>query len=148
MGLDSFALSDVQSMLLSISNDHLVYTAIPIMFCMAEIHLIFEHFFSIAWFSVKLLISLLIYVQIRDNISKFLGPDPYSVESSIFGVPPGTLQLSASIGFHLVKARILSTIFETGWCPTCFVKEESVPVEKEGFVSSLWVDWMSNIIEI
>jgi len=156
MGTESFALSQVQSMLLSISNDHLVYTAVPILLCITGIHLIFRHFFSIAWFSVKLLISLLIYVQIRDYISKFIGPDIFSVESSVFGVPSGTLQLTASIGLQLVKARMISTILTV--CPTCFtevkkyptppVKEESVPTEEESISSSSWVDWMYDFMDV
>jgi len=153
MGTESFALSQVQSMLLSISNDHLVYTAVPILLCITGIHLIFRHFFSIAWFSVKLFISLLIYVHIRDCFYTFIGPDIFSIESSVFGVPSGTLQLTTSIGLQLVKARMISTILTV--CPTCFtevkknpVKEEEIPIPEESISSSSWVDWMYDFMDV
>jgi hypothetical protein len=157
MGTESFALSQVQSMLLSISNDHLVYTAVPILLCITGIHLIFRHFFSIAWFSVKLLISLLIYVHIRDCFYTFIGPDIFSIESSVFGVPSGTLQLTTSIGLQLVKARMMSTLLTV--CPTCFnevkkyptpppVKEEESPIPEESISSSSWVEWMYDFMDV
>jgi hypothetical protein len=86
---------------------------------------------------------------------KFIGPDLFSVESSVFGVPSGTLQLTTSIGLQLVKARMISTILTM--CPTCFievkkyltppVKEES-PIEGESISSSSWVDWMYDFMDV
>jgi len=107
----------IQSMLFSITQDNWVYAAVPIVMCGMMVHLLFRHFFSIAWFSFKIFISLLVYVQFRDVVASFIGQDPLSIEQSVFGIPPGTIELTKLIGIHLVKTRILANLAVV--CPSC-----------------------------
>jgi hypothetical protein len=44
-----------------------------------------------------------VYVQIRDVVASFVGQDPSSIASSVFGIPSGTLELTRSLAMELVK---------------------------------------------
>lgn len=151
----SFLLPQLQSMIQSISNDQIVYAAVPMIICLAGIHLIFRNFFTITWFSFKKILSLLVYVQIRDVISSYIGQNTASFEYTTFGVPSGTIEMTASIGMELVKARVISTIL--GICPTCFIglnahQEPEVPVEppqeEDTNVTISWVEWVHDLISM
>ena len=151
-GLNAFLLPQVQSMILSISNDQIVFAAVPIIICLAGIHLIFRNFFTITWFSFKKNLSLLVYVQIRDLVSSYIGSNIESFEYKTFGIPPGTIEMTASLGMQIVKSHVLSTI--SSICPTCFVgynahQEPEVPVEplqEDPTVTFSWVEWISDLI--
>ena len=145
--------TQIESMLLSISNDSWLYASIPIMVCVIIVHFICRHFISIVWLSVKIFISLLVYVQIRDVVASFVGQDPLSIESSVFGIPSGTLELTRSLAMGLVKSRIYSTVLAS--CPACLPKpvppveepypvqeDESLPLQEDDKTTELsWVDW-------
>jgi hypothetical protein len=145
--------TQIESMLSSISNDYWLYASIPITVCVIMVHFICRHFFSIAWLSVKIFISLLVYVQIRDVVASFVGQDPLSIESSVFGIPSGTLELTRSLAMGLVKSRIYSTVLAS--CPACLPKpvppvqepypvqeDESPPLQEDDKTTELsWVDW-------
>ena len=155
----SFLLPHVHSMLLSIPNDQIIYAAVPIMVCLAGIHLIFRFFFAITWFSFKIFLALLVYVQIRDVVSSYIGQNISSFQYITFGVPPGTFELTASIGMQVIKARVISTMLTI--CPTCFVglhaqHEPVVPVvpvvpvnplqEEEDTSMFSWIDWVRDLM--
>ena len=151
----SFLLPQIQSMILSIPHDQMVYAIVPIIICLAGIHLIFRNFFTITWFSFKIFLSLLVYVQIRDVISSYIGQNTASFEYTTFGVPPGTIEMTASIGMELIKARVISTILSI--CPTCFIglnahQEPEVPVEppqkEDTNVTFSWVEWVHDLISM
>ena len=145
--------TQIESMLLSISNDYWLYASIPIMVCVIIVHFICRHFISIVWLSVKIFISLLVYVQIRDVVASFVGQDPLSIESSVFGIPSGTLELTRSVAMGLVKSRIYSIVLAS--CPACLPKpvppveepypvqeDESLPLQEDDKTTELsWVDW-------
>ena len=167
----------IQSMLSSISIDYWGYAVVPIVVCVVSVHLIFWHFFQIIWFSFKFLLSLLLYVQVRDVVSSCVGTDLLSLDSSFFGLPSGTIQTSKSIGIHLVKTRVIANLVAV--CPTCFLTPAPDPIPEritdpipspmddttlknwwyrfEGrgesihesqVSSSSWVDMMRNVINI
>ena len=149
----SFLLPQIQSMLLSVSNDQMAIAIIPIIICLAGIHLIFRNFFTITWFSFKIFLSLLVYVQIRDVVSSYVGSNIASFEYKTFGIPPGTIDMTKKLAMQVVKSQILSTI--SSICPTCFVEftanqEPEVPVEplqeEDPTVTFSWVEWISDLI--
>ena len=148
----SLLLPQVQSSILSISNDHILFAAVPMIFCLVGIHLIFRNFFTITWFSFKIFLSLLVYVQIRDVVSSYVSPHVASFEYKTFGVPPGTMEMTAKLGMQVVKSHVLSTI--SSICPTCFVaqKEPEVPVEpmqeEDTTVTFSWVEWISDLLSM
>ena len=116
----------MQSMLSSISVDYWGYAVVPIVICVVSVHLIFRHFFKIIWISFKFLLSLLLYVQVRDVVSSFVGTDLLSFDSSLFGLPSGTIQTSKSIGIHLVKTRVIANLVAV--CPNCFPPPTPDPI--------------------
>ena len=163
----------MQSMLSSISVDYWGYAVVPIVICVVSVHLIFRHFFKIIWFSFKLVLSLLLYVQVRDVVSSFVGTDLLSFDSSLFGLPSGTIEISKSIGMNLVKTRVIANLVAV--CPTCFPPPTPDPIQDpiqppvddtasknwwyrfEGRSDSIhesqvspssWVDMMRNVINI
>jgi len=149
----SFLLPQIQSMLLSVSNDQMAIAIIPIIICLAGIHLIFRNFFTITWFSFKIVLSLLVYVQIRDVVSSYISSNVESFEYKTFGIPTGTIEMTANLGLQIVKSHVLSTI--SSICPTCFVgfnahQEPEVPVEplqeENPTVTFSWVEWISDLI--
>ena len=159
----------IQSMLFSISSDYWGYAVVPIVLCALSVHLIFRHFFTISWLLFKFLLSLLLYVQVRDVVASVVDKNTLSLNSSLFGFPSGTIQTSKSIGMHLVKAHVISNL--AALCPTCFPpptadpisppKDDTLPQNwwyqfdqqsdsvNEGPVSHVsWVDMIRNVVNI
>ena len=142
----SFLLPQVQSMLLSISNDQMLYAVVPIIICLAGIHLIFRNFFTITWFSFKIFLSLIVYVQIRDLFSFYVGQNLSSFEYKTFGIPPGTIELTMSIGMRVLKARVISTMLDI--CPSCLIglnvhqEPPDEPLEEEDTKTISWANWV------
>ena len=118
--------TQIQSMLSSISIDHWGYAVVPILLCVVSVHLIFRHFFKLIWFSFKFLLSLLLYVQVRDVVSSFVGTDLLSLDSSFLGLPSGTIQTSKSVVIYLVKTRVIDNLASI--CPTCFPPPTTHPI--------------------
>jgi hypothetical protein len=102
------------------------YTAIPLLLCLVGVHLFFKNFFRVAWFSIKALVAVGVYLHIRELIWGYLGKDPLKIESTIFGVPVGTLEATRLIGTEIAKKYILTGIATV--CPNCF-PERPPPVE-------------------
>ena len=122
--------TQVFSMLSSISDDYFTHAVIPVAVCVVAIHFMFKHLFSMLWFSAKLVLSLLLYVQIRDVVLTFIEKDPLSIEYKLFGMPSGTLEFTKSIGVEVMKARVFSTMMMI--CPDWFallMKNTNRPIE-------------------
>jgi len=113
------------------------YTVVPLAVCLFSVHIFFKHFVTIAWFSVKLCVAVLVYLQIRNAVTSVLETSPpWSIESAVFGVPPGTLNAAAMLGFSIIKSRA-----------TVFLREtytHSKPVQE----STSWVNWIDDTLLI
>lgn len=93
------------------------YNALPLMATFVAVNLFFSNFLSLLWLGTKLCIAWIIYSHIKEIITGSVGDDPFSFESSLFNIPPGTIKMSASIGLHIIKKRML--LFVAGACPGC-----------------------------
>ena len=118
------------------------YTAIPLVMCLIGVHLIFKHFLTFVWWSVKILLAGVIYLHVRDAISPYIVTDPLSIESTLLGVPAGTIKLAASIGFDLVKTRSLVAVAAA--CPNCFPLPLKTVQEED--TKSPWGTWVENTL--
>ena len=98
------------SILSSLSDENFIYAIIPISICVVGVHLMFKHFFSLIWFSMKFCLALVLYIQIRGVVVTFIEKDPLSIEYRLFGIPSGTLEYTKSIGIGIIKARVFSTL--------------------------------------
>jgi len=111
----------------------------PPALCLLGVHLLFRNIFTILFFSVKVVISLIVYMHIRTLVSTAV--HPYSFESVIFGVPAGTLHAPLTVGLQIIQAKTLIAV--TSICPRCFPK--SIPPPTPPYVSqSPWIDWMKD----
>ena len=120
-----------------IPNEFLVFTVIPLAMCLFGVHIFFRHFVTIMWFTVKLCVAVIIYLQIRELMTSTLQTSTnWSLEYSIFGVPHGTLNTAASLGFKIIKSKFIFTVREA------FFQNNS-PQE-----SSPWVDWIDDTLFI
>ena len=114
-----------------------LFTVIPLAVCLFGVHLFFRHFVTIAWFSVKLCVAVLVYLQIRNAVTSALETStPWAIESALFGVPSGTLNTAASLGFSIIKAKGITILREA------YARKKSAPE------STSWVDWMNDTLFI
>ena len=95
-----------------------LYTALPLLASMAAVHMFFRHFVSVVWLALKATVAVVVYTHVRAMLSSQLGPDPLKLEPAVFGVPPGTLYLTASLGFRVATSRALAAAASA--CPSCF----------------------------
>jgi len=129
-------------------DEHLIgpwtFTVVPIAVCLLGVHLFFRHFVTIMWFSVKLLVAILVYLQLRVIVSSFLQTSrPWSLEETLFNLPTGTINTASVLGFRILKTKTLLFIHEcySGcnlWGPTTIPPEEYTS----------WVDWIGYTIFI
>jgi len=125
----------------------ILYTIPPVL-CVLVVHMVCRNFFTIMWFSAKLLLSALVYVHLRDLIESSVGP-MISIEDMIFGISD-TPNRSLSIGFALIRmqALMLSRRAIAGVCPSCVAHPEpSAPPPDDVHIPPMgWVDWISDTI--
>jgi hypothetical protein len=98
-------------------EDWWVYTIVPMMVCLVCVNLFFRHFVAITWFSVKLLLSVVVYAHVRHIFIESIGDNPLPIDS-LLGLATGTFEFSRSLGMQIFKSRAF-TAFEAA-CPTCF----------------------------
>jgi hypothetical protein len=120
-------------------------TAIPLILCIVGVNLFFRHALAIMWFSVKIVLSVVVYFQIREVVYGYVGTDPLGIDATLFGVNGPTLQLTMSIGKELVKSQALA--FVGALCPTCFPTPPPIPPVVE-IETSPWVHWMGSTLFI
>jgi hypothetical protein len=99
-------------------DDWWVYTIVPVMVCLIGVNLFFRHFVAITWFSVKLLISVIVYANIRDIFTETIGNNPLHIDSNLLGLAAGTFEFSRSLGMQIVKSRAFTALEAA--CPICF----------------------------
>ena len=99
-------------------DDWWVYTIVPIMVCLIGVNLFFRHFVSITWFLVKLLISVIIYANVRDIFIETIGNNPLHIDSNLLGLAAGSFEFSRALGVHIVKSRAFAALEAA--CPICF----------------------------
>jgi len=125
---------------LSTTPEFLLQTAIPLVLCVVLVHLFFRHFMSIAWLSVKSLIAAVVYIHVRGLVTSYAqSSDAFCLESTVFGLPPGSINIAASLGFRVIRSRVFAAISAT--CPSCVSAPTTEP-------SSPWVEWMGNTLHI
>ena len=116
-------------------NEFWLFTVVPLAVCLFGVHVFFRHFVTIAWFSAKLCVAGLVYLQIRDVVTNAVRTNTqWSLESALFGVPSGTLHTAAALGFKIVKAKCLVALSEA-YSPNT-PPQESTP----------WTDWMRDTL--
>lgn len=103
--------------LLTSHPDLWMYTALPLVASILGVNLFFRHFRWFVWTAVKAGMAVMVYTQVRGVMLSHLGPDPLNLESAVFGVPAGTLYLSASLGLHVAKTRAAAALASA--CPAC-----------------------------
>jgi hypothetical protein len=103
-----------------------LYTALPLLASLVAVHLFFRHFVSVVWLALKATIAVVVYTHVRAMLASHLGPDPLKLEPTVFGVPAGTLYLTATLGFRVATSRALAAAARA--CPSCFpTPQEPVP---------------------
>ena len=118
-------------------NEFLIFTVIPLAACLLGVHLFFRHFVTIVWFTVKLFVAVLIYLQIREvMVSTIQTSTNWSLESALFGLPQGTLNTAASLGFKIIKSNFIFTLRDA-------FTHNNFPQD-----SSPWVDWIDDTLFI
>jgi hypothetical protein len=98
-----------------------VYTVFPLVLCIAFVHYAFRYIFSIAWVSVKLLLAVVVYLHVQGIANSYTGAtgeNVFCIESKLFGLPPGSINVAYSLGFKILKARTYK--IAAGVCPDCF----------------------------
>jgi hypothetical protein len=118
-------------------------TAILLIMCIVGVNLFFRHTLTIMWFSCKLLISVMVYFQVRDVIHTSIGTDPLGIQSALFGSNIATVEMSMSILNDLIKSKIFSLVDFV--CPICMPHTPEPIVEIE---LSPWVHWIGNTLFI
>jgi len=104
--------------LLTAHPEWLLYTALPLLASMVAVHLFFRHFVSVVWLALKATVAVVVYTHVRTMLAAQLGPDPLELEPAMFGVPVGTLYLTASLGYRVAASRALAAAASA--CPSCF----------------------------
>jgi len=104
--------------LLTAHPEWLLYTALPLLASMVAVHLFFRHFVSVVWLALKATLAVVVYTHVRTMLAAQLGPDPLELEPAMFGVPAGTLYLTASLGYRVAASRALAAAASA--CPSCF----------------------------
>jgi hypothetical protein len=117
--------SRVLQQLTSTQDDWWVYTIIPVMVCLIGVNLFFRHFVAITWFSVKVLISVVVYSNIRYTFVETIGSNPLPIDSNLFGLATGTFEFSRSLGLQIAKSRAFAALEAT--CPICFPHPPDTP---------------------
>ena len=111
----------------------------PPALCLVGIHIIFRNIFTIMWFSVKVVIAGIVYMHIKTLVSSAVLP--YSFESVVFGIPPGTLQAPLDVAFQIFCAKSLLVV--SSICPRCFPTPiPPIPPRPKTPSRSPWVDWI------
>jgi hypothetical protein len=114
------------------------YTVLPVVACVLLVHMFFKHLLVVVWFSAKLMIAVVIYSKLRYLITSYIDQvDVFSIESSLLGVPPGSVRVLYLLGYQIAKEQIMLAISTA--CPSC------IPTRA---TSSPWVDWVNNIVTI
>ena len=124
------------------------YTFIPVVLCFVAVNLFFRHIISIIWFSVKLLLAGVVYINIRNVIKTSLPDDPLYIESMVLGIQPGTIEFVSSQGMQVVVNRSLLVLATV--CPTCFPPPTPPPPPPPtvSLHDGHWVNWIDNILAI
>jgi hypothetical protein len=104
--------------LLTAHPEWVLYTALPLLASMVAVHLFFRHFVSVVWLALKATVAVVVYTHVRTMLASRLGPDPLELEPAMFGVPAGTLYLTASLGCRVAASRALAAAASA--CPSCF----------------------------
>ena len=104
-----------------------VYTIFPLILCLILVHYCCRYIFSIAWFSVKLLLALTVYLHIQCIINSYIGTSSnvFCIESELFGIPPGSISVAGTLGFKILKSRTRRIVTEV--CPMCFAQPAVPP---------------------
>jgi len=116
-------------------------TCFPLVMCLIGVHLFFRHFLTFMWWSVKMLLAGVLYLHTRELIHSYIGTDTLSIESTLLGVPTGTIKLAASVGFGIAKARIMVAVAAA--CPSLFPLPMPPNEETE---NSSWGTWVENTL--
>jgi hypothetical protein len=105
-------------------------SAASFMICLLCVHLCFRHVFTLMWLSTKIVVAGIVFLQVRDFVLS---------QVDVFGVPPGTVDGTASICLRVLQAWALTTVGIL--CPTC------VPAPPPPHApSSPWTVWMSDTL--
>jgi hypothetical protein len=122
------------------------YTGVPVVLCFIAVTLFFRHITTVIWFSVKLSMALVVYLQVRGIIASSIeGDDPLSIEATVLGIPPGTIANASSSAVQLVATHAIGIL--TTACPSCFpvpIPPPPPPTTPEGE----WVNWVDSILAI
>jgi hypothetical protein len=121
-------------------------TVVPLLGVVIGVNLFFRHAISVLWFTVKLLISVMIYTHIKEVLHTSIGSDP--MESMLLGITNGTLQMSQMMGREIMKSQLAA--FTTAIYPNLFPDVgEQEEVHEETSIDEediSWINWVRNII--
>lgn len=109
----------------------LIYTIFPLGLCLLFVHCLFRHVSAIAWVAVKVALAVVVYVHVQDTANSYIGRPTtgmgvFCIESNLFGLPPGSINIAASLGFNILKSKARKLATET--CPSCFGQPVTPPV--------------------
>ena len=139
---------EVAAMLLYTTRQWCV-TIIPILICVVLVNLFFRHAFSVLWFSFKGLLAVGIYMQVKEVIESSISQDHLGIETGLFGIAAGVLQLSSTKANEILRANALLAI--AGVCPMCVPipkAQEEQPEPPLGVITNdedlSWMNWVRN----
>jgi hypothetical protein len=119
-------------------------TAVPLLICVVGVNLFFRHIVNVTWFTIKLLISIMVYTHVKELVSSSIGTDPMGIEQALFGVT-AICARSTRIGHMIIKSHALIAVRTI--CPKCFalpdVLEEpeelhETPINED---DTSWMSW-------
>jgi hypothetical protein len=99
------------------ATEHWWITIIPFVVCIIGVNFFFRHFLWVTWYATKILISAMLYTQVKQVVYTSVGIDPMGFEAYLFGVANGALDMSKIMGRNIVGLRVLGAVAEV--CPKC-----------------------------
>jgi hypothetical protein len=128
-----------------------IWIGVPLVICFVCVHVFFRHVFTLTWFSVKLLLAVVVYLHLQTIANRYTqSGDVFCIESKLFGIPPGSIHIMASVGFKIIKSKARTLV--TATCPSCFspsappVSAFSRVMQETFYVLTRGVDGISNMV--
>ena len=129
------------------SQQEWVTIVVPVLICIVLVNLFFRHAFQVIWFSVKVLLAIGLYLQVKETVDNSIGI--LGIEAGLFGIATGAIQLSSSRAKELLRTNVISVI--EGVCPGCLPPAPVPPEEPEEPIGdraededSSWMNWIRN----
>ena len=141
--------TDLIAMLLS-TTQHWWTTMVPLLLCVVAVHLVFRHAVTLVWFTLKLVIAVGVYVEVKHFVESSVGIDSFRLQALVFGMAGGAMEMSRTIGSDLLKQRAMLLLSSA--CPSCFPwaepgpepepEPEPVATPEPEEVDTSWISWI------